>query len=67
MHYRRAKDGGESLTRKGDKKQHEGGSVTSVVVGTQPVGSTPEALTAYMKEESAKYAKLIKQIGLKGE
>jgi tripartite-type tricarboxylate transporter receptor subunit TctC len=35
--------------------------------GLDPVGSTPEALTAYMKEESVKYAKLIKQIGLKGE
>ena len=35
--------------------------------GLEPVGSTPEALSAYMKEESAKYAKLIKQIGLKGE
>lgn len=35
--------------------------------GLDPVGSTPEALAAYMKQESAKYAKLIKQIGLKGE
>jgi len=31
------------------------------------VGSTPEALSAYIREETVKYAKLIKQIGLKGE
>jgi tripartite-type tricarboxylate transporter receptor subunit TctC len=35
--------------------------------GLEPVGSTPEALNAYIKEETAKYAKLIKQIGLKPE
>ena len=35
--------------------------------GLEPVGSTPEQLSAYMKQESAKYAKLIKQIGLKGD
>ena len=35
--------------------------------GLEPVGSTPEALNAYIKEETVKYAKLIKQIGLKPE
>jgi tripartite-type tricarboxylate transporter receptor subunit TctC len=35
--------------------------------GLEPVGSTPEALNAYIKEETAKYAQLIKQIGLKPE
>ena len=35
--------------------------------GLEPVGSTPEALSAYIREETVKYAKLIKQIGLKGE
>jgi tripartite-type tricarboxylate transporter receptor subunit TctC len=35
--------------------------------GLDPVGSTPEQLSAYIREETAKYAKLIKQIGLKGE
>jgi tripartite-type tricarboxylate transporter receptor subunit TctC len=35
--------------------------------GLEPVGSTPEALAAHIREETAKYAKLIKRIGLKGE
>jgi tripartite-type tricarboxylate transporter receptor subunit TctC len=35
--------------------------------GLEPVGSTPEQLSAYIKEETVKYAKLIKQIGLKPE
>jgi tripartite-type tricarboxylate transporter receptor subunit TctC len=35
--------------------------------GLEPVGSTPEAISAYIKDETAKYAKLIKQIGLKPE
>jgi tripartite-type tricarboxylate transporter receptor subunit TctC len=35
--------------------------------GLEPVGSTPEALSAYIRAETVKYAKLIKQIGLKGE
>jgi tripartite-type tricarboxylate transporter receptor subunit TctC len=35
--------------------------------GLEPVGSTPEQLSAYIREETAKYAKLIKQIGLKPE
>jgi tripartite-type tricarboxylate transporter receptor subunit TctC len=32
--------------------------------GLKPVGSTPEQLSALIKEETAMYAKLIKQIGL---
>lgn len=35
--------------------------------GLEPIGSTPEALSVYIKEEAAKYAKLIMQIGLKPE
>jgi tripartite-type tricarboxylate transporter receptor subunit TctC len=35
--------------------------------GLEPVGSTPEAISVYIKDETAKYAKLIKQIGLKPE
>ena len=35
--------------------------------GLEPVGSTPEALRAHIAEETAKYAKLVKQIGLKAE
>jgi len=32
--------------------------------GLTPVGSTPEAMSKLIKEESAEYAKLVKQIGL---
>ena len=35
--------------------------------GLTPVGSTPDALRAYIKEETVKYAKLIKQVGIKPE
>jgi tripartite-type tricarboxylate transporter receptor subunit TctC len=35
--------------------------------GLEPVGSSPEELGRYIQQESVKYAKLIKQIGLKGE
>jgi tripartite-type tricarboxylate transporter receptor subunit TctC len=34
-------------------------------VGLDPVGSTPEHLAALIKQETAMYAKLVKQIGLK--
>lgn len=32
--------------------------------GLTPVGSTPEQMSALIKEESMEYAKLVKQIGL---
>jgi tripartite-type tricarboxylate transporter receptor subunit TctC len=35
--------------------------------GLDPVGSTPEALGAYINSETIKYAKLIKQVGIKPE
>jgi tripartite-type tricarboxylate transporter receptor subunit TctC len=35
--------------------------------GLEPVGSTPDALKAYIKDETVKYAKLIKQVGIKPE
>jgi tripartite-type tricarboxylate transporter receptor subunit TctC len=35
--------------------------------GLDPVGSTPEALGAYIRSETVKYAKLIKQVGIKPE
>jgi tripartite-type tricarboxylate transporter receptor subunit TctC len=35
--------------------------------GLDPVGSTPEALGAYVRSETVKYAKLIKQVGIKPE
>lgn len=38
-----------------------------VTRGIDPVGSTPEAFSAYIKEQTIKYSKLIKQIGIKAE
>jgi tripartite-type tricarboxylate transporter receptor subunit TctC len=35
--------------------------------GLEPVGSTPDALKAYIKDETVKYAKLIRQVGIKPE
>ncbi|HYH40747.1 MAG TPA: tripartite tricarboxylate transporter substrate binding protein [Burkholderiales bacterium] len=35
--------------------------------GLEPVGSTPQELAAYIKSETVKYAKLIKQVGIKPE
>ena len=35
--------------------------------GLEPVGSTPQELAAYIRSETAKYAKLIKQVGIKPE
>jgi tripartite-type tricarboxylate transporter receptor subunit TctC len=35
--------------------------------GTDPVGSTPEQYTAFMQNEIAKWAKVIKAAGIKGE
>ena len=35
--------------------------------GTEPVGSTPEQYTAFMQNEIAKWAKVIKASGIKGE
>jgi tripartite-type tricarboxylate transporter receptor subunit TctC len=35
--------------------------------GTEPVGSTPEQYTAFMQNEIAKWAKVIKAAGIKGE
>jgi tripartite-type tricarboxylate transporter receptor subunit TctC len=35
--------------------------------GLEPVGSTPDALKAYIKDETVKYAKLIKHLGIKPE
>ena len=35
--------------------------------GLEPVGSTPQELAAYIKSETVKYAKLIKQVGIKAE
>ncbi len=35
--------------------------------GLTPVGSTPEQMSALIKEESLEYAKLVKQIGLKAQ
>jgi len=35
--------------------------------GLEPVGSTPQALAAYVQSETVKYAKLIKQVGIKPE
>ena len=35
--------------------------------GVVPVGNTPEELTALMKTESARYAKLIKQLGISAD
>ena len=36
-------------------------------LGVDAVTSTPAELGAYMKSETAKYAKLIKEAGIKGE
>ncbi|MGZ5144133.1 MAG: tripartite tricarboxylate transporter substrate-binding protein, partial [Burkholderiales bacterium] len=35
--------------------------------GAEPVGSNPEQYTAFIKNESAKWAKVIKAAGIKGE
>ena len=35
--------------------------------GLEPVGSTPEELRKYIRDETVKYAKLIKQVGIKPE
>jgi tripartite-type tricarboxylate transporter receptor subunit TctC len=35
--------------------------------GLTPVGSTPQELSTYVRNESVKYAKLIKQVGIKPE
>jgi tripartite-type tricarboxylate transporter receptor subunit TctC len=36
-------------------------------MGVEPVGTTPEQASAYLKSEIAKYAKVVKAIGLKIE
>ena len=36
-------------------------------VGVEPVGNTPEQATAYLKAETAKWAKVIKAANLKAE
>jgi len=36
-------------------------------MGVEPVGTTPEQATAYLKSETAKYAKVVKAIGLRIE
>jgi tripartite-type tricarboxylate transporter receptor subunit TctC len=36
-------------------------------LGTEPVGSTPEHYTTFMQNEIAKWAKVIKAAGIKGE
>jgi tripartite-type tricarboxylate transporter receptor subunit TctC len=35
--------------------------------GAEPVGSTPEQYTAFVRNETAKWAKVIKAAGIKGE
>jgi tripartite-type tricarboxylate transporter receptor subunit TctC len=35
--------------------------------GADPVGSTPGEFTAFMRAETAKYGKLIKETGMKAE
>ncbi len=36
-------------------------------MGVEPVGTTPEQAAAYLKSETAKYAKVVKAIGLRIE
>ena len=36
-------------------------------VGLDPVGSSPQALAAYVRSETTKWAKLIKDVGIKPE
>jgi tripartite-type tricarboxylate transporter receptor subunit TctC len=36
-------------------------------LGADPVGNTPEEYTAFMRNEIAKWAKVIKAAGIKGE
>jgi tripartite-type tricarboxylate transporter receptor subunit TctC len=36
-------------------------------LGADPVGNTPEQYTAFMKNEIAKWGKVIKAAGIKGE
>jgi tripartite-type tricarboxylate transporter receptor subunit TctC len=38
-----------------------------VAQGARPIGSTPDELTAFMQAESAKWARVIKDAGIKGE
>ena len=35
--------------------------------GLEPAGTTPQQLASYIREETVKYAKLIKQVGIKAE
>jgi tripartite-type tricarboxylate transporter receptor subunit TctC len=35
--------------------------------GVEPIGGTPEFFTAFIRDEIAKYAKVVKAANLKGE
>jgi tripartite-type tricarboxylate transporter receptor subunit TctC len=36
-------------------------------IGLEPVGSSPEEFTAYLKADIARWSKLIKEAGIRGE